>query len=599
MSTEKEKINLKIFSIDKTHIDLRGKSFESIVEIITKNHKLSLKAENKDLDSSKKLVPYKEDKFNFYSYTFNREKENYYWINFLPKELTSKHNFNVTEFSYVLFIEYNKKIYCIIGGSGVSVIRKYIDSNFGIDFYQHFAKPKEDLLIDLSMRSISGNISQKKNTYNKNQTVSESFNYSEIPQKLKIYARDEVKNEILKNFIKGEKNPILEIGNYFSIRKKINYTFLKQLIIDIDYITSNKDTYHELTLFKRIKDIDLVDELELELLRLVIDDVLSLNTGYSHKLVGADIIELVHPTQLEKYYECNSFEIKFPRQNKTRKTYNRSDLYFESIKFIFENCEDTYSRFEIEQKVKKLKIDGYNLNELLTFETFMMHLTCEIPFKEKKYFKIDKNWYLLTDKYLEQITNDAVQYYTDLKLTAKLLNPWKEGDDEDTYNKSHEDLSNYYIFDKKYVQNIELCDILAIVDSKIYFIHVKNHFYTSMRDLYVQVVLSAKRLWNDLNNNEKISYLEDTFEYYNNSKGIKNKIDTENIIRKIKNKELKIHFIMAYNNTSYKGKNAIDKIKASSSNIAKYSLLQSAKEMKEFVNFEYSMIDISELKEKL
>ena len=115
-----------------------------------------------------------------------------------------------------------------------------------------------------------------------------------------------------------------------------------------------------------------------------------------------------------------------------------------------------------------------------------------------------------------------------------------------------------------------------------------------MRDLYVQVVLSAKRLWNDLNNNEKISYLEDTFEYYNNSKGIKNKIDTENIIRKIKNKELKIHFIMAYNNTSYKGKNAIDKIKASSSNIAKYSLLQSAKEMKEFVNFEYSMIDISE-----
>ena len=599
MSTEKEKINLKIFSIDKTHIDLRGKSFESIVEIITKNHKLSLKAENKDLDSSKKLVDYKEDKFNFYSYTFNREKENYYWINFLPKELTSKHNFNVTEFSYVLFIEYNKKIYCIIGGSGVSVIRKYIDSNFGIDFYQHFAKPKEDLLIDLSMRSISGNISQKKNTYNKNQTVSESFNYSEIPQKLKIYARDEVKNVILKNFIKGEKNPILEIGNYFSIRKKINYTFLKQLIIDIDLITSNKDTYHELTLFKRIKEIELIDELEAELLRLVIDDVLSLNTGYSHKLVGTDIIELVHPTQLEKYYECNSFEIKFPRQNKTHKTYSRTDLYFESIKFIFENCEDTYSRFEIEQRVKKLKIDGYNLNELLTFETFIMHLTCEIPYREKKYFKIDKNWYLLTDKYLEQITNDAVQYYTDLKLTTKLLNPWKKGDDEDTYNKSHEDLSNYYIFDKKYVQNIELCDILAIVDNKIYFIHVKNHFFTSMRDLYVQVVLSAKRLWNDLKNNEKISYLEDTFEYYNNSKGIKNKINTEDIIRKIKNNELKIHFIMAYNNTSYNGKNAIDKIKASSSNIAKYSLLQSAKEMKEFVNFEYSMIDISELKEKL
>src|SRR5690606_7783644 len=114
---------------------------------------------------------------------------NVYWKSFLPREISEKQNFKINEFSYVLFLEYNKNFYCVIGGSGMTVIKKYLDNSFGIDVYQHFAKPKEDLLLDISIRSVTGNVSQTKFTFSQNQTVFDSLSYSEIPSKLKIILR--------------------------------------------------------------------------------------------------------------------------------------------------------------------------------------------------------------------------------------------------------------------------------------------------------------------------------------------------------------------------------------------------------------------------
>src|SRR5690606_23008987 len=132
-------------------------------------------------------------------------------------------------------------------------------------------------------------------------------------------------------------------------------------------------------------------------------------------------------------------------------------------------------------------------------------------------------------------------------LEKDILNVWNKGDDEDTYNKSHEDLDGYYILDKVINENIELCDILTIQDDIAYFIHVKNGFNTKMRDLYIQVVLAAKRLSNDLKNNNGISYLEKTLIEYNKRQPL-NKIDIKGFIEKIKTKKLNITFVMAFRN---------------------------------------------------
>ena len=52
---------------------------------------------------------------------------------------------------------------------------------------------------------------------------------------------------------------------------------------------------------------------------------------------------------------------------------------------------------------------------------------------------------------------------------------------------------------------------------------------------------------------------------------------------------------MAYNNRAYKTKSGPEKIKASQSNIAQYSLVQTSREMRKYSNFKFFMIDISQV----
>ena len=593
---EKTRINLKIFLIDKNHYDLRGKNLEEIVYEITNNHNKKLHASNLHIQNTF-LTYHKDGDFDTWSYCFNQPKQNFYWKSFLPDELTTTQNFNVVEFSYVLFLKFNTELYCVIGGSGMSVIKRYLDNNFGIDLYQYFAKPKDDILIDLTMRSISGNISQKKNTYNQNQTLSDSINYSEIPHKIKVVIRNELKKKQFKKYSLTDNRSILEVGNYFSIRKKLSYKLLKELIRDIDKIKKDDSDYQELTLFKKVKESDLLINLDKEVVKLITDDVLSLNYSPSLKLASSDIIEVVHPSKLEKFYDCNNFSIKLKnlREDKAKIVYHRDTLYSDVVKYIFSICTDTLKRIEIEEKIFKITVKGNHDDETLTIANFFSHVAAEINLNSKKYFRIDANWYFLANEFIVQIKKEAVECYKHNKLNDDLLNPWGNNDDEDTYNLSHKDLKDYHILDKKIKENIEICDILVIKNNKIYFIHVKEGFNTKMRDLYVQVILSAKRLWNDLKNNEGISYLKNTLEYYNSKNINGKKINVKDILKRIVDNELDIVFVMAYNNRAYQSKNSLDKIGLSQSNIAKYSLVQTTKEMKEFSNFEFKIIDISEI----
>lgn len=50
---------------------------------------------------------------------------------------------------------------------------------------------------------------------------------------------------------------------------------------------------------------------------------------------------------------------------------------------------------------------------------------------------------------------------------------------------------------------------------------------------------------------------------------------------------------MAYNNYSYEGNSPSEKIKLSQSNIAKYSLVQTVREMRNYRRFGIKVIDIS------
>ena len=590
----KIKFNLKVFLINKNHFVLKEKSNKEIINVITSNHKRSLHAEDQDIEIVQpKLNHLKQGKFDFYTYCYNQAKPQNYWRLFLPDELGENQDFNVIEFSYVLFTIYKSNIYCVVGGSGFKVIQSYMDINFGIDFYQHFAKPSEDILLKVTTRGVAGNISQKDNTFNYDQRISESLEYSEIPKKIKIVIRKELKKGIFKKFkLDGDKD-VMEIGSYFALRKKLSFDELKQLIKDIHKIRKDKSNYVQLTLFSRVENSNLISELDNDLMDKIANDVVLHNTPADLNQLNDDIIEMVNSKKLEKFYECDEFRIRFRKTwgKNDRMVNDRKNLYKECTNHIFQNINNINDRFTIKGKFYDLNVIGLINGKDSTFGTFYSHIISELTYKSKKYFRIDANWYYLDDRFLEQIKKDAINTYIENKLEIELLKKWKTGWDEDKYNLKH-NKKGYYVLDKLIKENIELCDILIVKENTIYFVHVKDGFNTQMRNLYIQIILSAKRLWNDLNNNITSSYLIETLKKYN-KKYPTNKIDENAILHGILNNDYKIEFVMAYRNYSYSGHTDIEKIELSQSNIAKYSLVQTVREMRNYRRFGIKIIDIS------
>lgn len=590
----KMKFNLKVFLINKSHFELKEKNNKEIIEIITANHKRSLHAEEADLAVVKPKLNYlKEGKFDFYTYCYNQTKTQDYWRLFLPDELGKDQDFDVIEFSYVLFTIYKSNIYCAVGGSGFKVIQSYMDINFGIDFYQHFAKPSEDILLKVSTRGVAGNISQKDNTFNYDQRISESLEYSEIPKKIKIVIRKELKIGIFKKLkLDGDKD-VMEIGSYFSLRKKLSFDELKQLIKDIHKIRKDKSNYVQLTLFSRVEDSDVISELDNNLMEKIANDVVLHNTPADLNQLNDDIIEMVNSKKLEKFYECDEFRVRFKKtwSKNDRMVKDRRSLYRECTNHIFQNINDVNDRFTIKGKFYDLNVIGLINGKDSTYGTFYSHIISELTHKSKKYFRIDANWYYLDDRFLEQIKKDAVSTYVENKLEKDLLKKWKTGWDEDKYNLKHTK-KGYYVLDKLIKDNIELCDIFIVKKKTIYFVHVKDGFNTQMRNLYIQIILSAKRLWNDLYNNTGSSYLVETLKKYN-KKYPDNTIDADAILNGIMENEYKIEFVMAYRNYSYSGHTDIEKVNLSQSNIAKYSLVQTVREMRNYRRFGIKVIDIS------
>lgn len=596
MALKNIKFNLKIFQIDKLHYELKDLGNEEIIELIRENHKKHLHANGEDLNVIKpNLEKFEDNKYTFYTYCYNQPKDQNYWKLFLPDELIKEQNFDLVEFSFVLFIVYKNSIYCILGGSGINVIKRYIDDYFGLELYQHFASPNDDISIVINTRGVTGNLSQRSNTYNNSQTIRDSLLYSEIPKKLKIVMREELIKGIFKKYKIDSDNALMEIGSYFSLRKKLNFEELKTLIADIHKIMSDKSNYTQLTLFGRIKEPTLMKELDTYLQSKIIDDVLLHNTPDRINKQHSEIIEFVNSKKIEKFYECNNFRLHFYRKKikNDQIIKGRDNLYLKATKYIFDNIENITDRFEVQKKLYELSIIGLVDKKEITYDNFYNHIVAEIPYKNKKYFRIDNQWFYLDDKFLEQIKQEAINNYKLYQLDKQILLPWVSGD-ENEYNTSHTG-NKYYIFDKRIKENIELCDILFLDDNDLYLIHVKDGFNTHMRSLSSQINISSQRLWNDINNINGSSYFKETIKYYNKFNPTK-KLKENELLKKILDGDLKVHFVMAYRNKAYENKSAIEKIELSESNIAKFSLVQTIREIRSYKSFEIHVIDISQIK---
>jgi PIN domain nuclease of toxin-antitoxin system len=581
------KYEIKIFQIDKTFYEFRDlHSTQDIILHIVDEHRRSIE----EIDSIGTPLPSRNhDGITYFTYVYNEEEKDSYWASFLPSDLIAQHSFTVQQLSLVLFAEIGNNIFVLVGGTGIRVILRYINHRFGLELYEFMANPSEDIINFITTRGISGNLSENKRTFRDGQKLSDSLNFTNIPTKINLVLREELKNTVF-DFIEFTSEKVyLEVASYFCIKIRVSFEDLHNTFISINNVL-NSDFNLPLTSFVHVKDKNITEiSYRMELYFRIKKDMFDRLIPTSAVRAPRFDIDFVHPSKLQEFYECDSYEM-FERNAKKPffKTNNRNRLYFEGLKWLFDN-----SGFDFNYVLSGIRVIGYKGTQKKTNAMFTQHITCEINVNHRPIFLIDTNWYKVNNDFIETINRTCVEMLTKNYLRDNILTiPWDSSLTEGAYNLLYEPLPNFRIFDKVLSQNIELCDLFYEDDNSIYLIHVKDGFDAKIRDVSNQIIISATRYWNDKNSGS-YGFLDGIINKYNSlAINASRQIVRDEFIKKFSEKD--VYFVMAFNSTLKNHKDIRNDIVLLHSNIAKYSLIQCVRDMNTEM-YQIKLFDIASL----
>ncbi|MDR2221804.1 MAG: TIGR04141 family sporadically distributed protein [Flavobacteriaceae bacterium] len=584
------KVDIKIFQINSDQYEIRSLSNKEKVLFIINQHREGIK--EKIVTS---IDEFERDNTDYISYQFSEEQKKSIWEGFFPDDLTSTVDYSVKQFSFVLFAINNNYIYCIVGGVGMQVVRKFLNDRFGIETYEYISKPSEDIVVSLTSRGITGHLTEQRELYRKNQTLFDALDLTNIPVKINIEIRDELKKGYF-NFISFRNGKsYLDIGTYFGIKVKLNFEEFHYLIELLNEIF-NHNIPKQLTSFQRIKDFNFIENILQEQLFLDLKNEINETFSPTRGAVPYSMdIDFIHPTKTIEFYECDSYDIKSKMEkDPILRTTDKNIIYQECLRYIYETVQNLNNKIELQKVINGIRIRGYKKGELVTQAMFLNHINTEIKVENNSYFKIDNYWYKIESNFISKINELCFEtYMTNRSMRDLLPHKWDSKlQDEDAYNTSYNGLKNYYVFDKVFSDNIELCDIMYESENTIYLIHVKNGFDAKIRDLSNQVLVASNRLWHDLKNFRKSDFLEKIVDEYN-LKNDENLIDKEEFVLKFKGRK-NIVFVMAFK-TPRKRYNLKERFNKAISNIAKYTIVQSKKEISKYP---LQYFDITENDEK-
>lgn len=591
----KNSYEIKIFQIDRNQYEIRDLDILKTISEIISQHKNRLKI----TDSNS--LNYKNDRITYCSYVFNEDVKDSYWKNFLPYELSHIHDFDIKQISFVLFCGIGSNLFAIVGGSGIRVIKKFLNDRFGIDLFERFMNPNEDLVISHVSRGILGNLSENRKVYRNDKYLNEAFDVTDVPTKLVVRLRQEIKDSLF-DFIKFSSNTsVVEVGSYFFLKIRVDFDSLHELIRKIDEILRYPKSGN-LTSFVKIEDQSLItNSLEMNLFSEIYNDLGNKFNPNPLKIhFNEKDIDFIHPSNLIGFYECDKYEIEVSHQKKlTRVVYDRESLYLECLKVLEHQIGVPQDLFTFIKFLRRIRIKGYRNNELETQARFFDHITSEILYNNRPYFKIDNVWYEVKNDFISHINTICIDYYKKYEFTdTSILKQWSQGVVEGDYNAYYRGSKGFYVFDKLLNDNIEMCDLLYIDDvtRKIYLFHVKDGFDAKMRDLYNQIILSSQRLTSDIKNSKQSEYLEGQIARFNKVEANKNKnisLVFQDVYKILVDHTYEKTIIMAFKSSKNSSSDTFDKrLVRLKSNIAKYALVQTVKEIEDF---NFRIIDLADL----
>ncbi|QXP68466.1 DUF6119 family protein [Polaribacter sp. AHE13PA] len=503
------------------------------------------------------------------------------WATFFPEEFVEGLTLTYKMPSLLFLINTINGIYAIVGGGFYKYVIPYLDTSFGLNTYSRIMNPTRDEIITIKTRGVTGMRAGMSEQFKDNYRIMDYIKFGKIPTELKIKLANETVDLYFSEFI-NNRSPyiILNISSGFNINKKLNYTELELLIsilIHIEQLPPND-------FFSSYKEITDARQISTSLKPALINELFNKRAGILNNEIS--LFDICYPNKIEDFYSADEYEIKLKKEARKYITIDRTTNKSEILKIIlnylnengFDNNLNDFSNKIYNMYIRTFKNEN---NTPILNTALIYHLNTELIIPHLGTFiYLDSKWYKLRENFINEMNTRCLEIFNISGLNNEILNEtWDMGERrkrsrEDVYNDKYLK-PNYLVLDKIIIDSIELADIIHIKEGVLYLCHVKYGFSTELRELYSQIISSARRLKNDLKD-ENNEYLKSIYNGLVN-KERNNNLSQDEFINLFKNNSIK--YVMSITG-HLKNRPLIENINSYKSNIAKLSLIQCYTEMR-------------------
>jgi uncharacterized protein (TIGR04141 family) len=389
-------------------------------------------------------------------------------------------------FNYVLFIWNENGIFAITGGTGYAVIDKYTDREFGYKFLTFIGKDKYNV-VSSSEKSIVGKIFANDRVFREEYDYSSENHFGVSIDSLDVVTNADFLKSIFNIPVSKNRDTIAcAVDNGLSLKKRVTLS----KIIDIVKILLSMDLEKNEFAFLKVisgaaKNRPLITELSHALWSKLYDYCLDdSDQNFEFDIMGPKTSEFITASEFIFHIDDRIIGEECTHFSDVKST------FITIGKSLIQQHGESGFMFRASQIfLKTLNADG----EEITDQEIYDHISCELIYDDKTYFRINQKWSFVDDSFKHSLKLNFEKVVSENSITD-LFDVVYEGQDEgryiDTLCKEKDTYKLHHLYpDGRH----EFCDIIRVKEGKIYIVHVKVGTGVAIRELTQQVDLSAIR----------------------------------------------------------------------------------------------------------
>jgi uncharacterized protein (TIGR04141 family) len=594
-------VNAKLYKIQNTSYNEFGSIENFIVSIVnTYNDKTGHNFESISLNENiNEIITIDEEgnnyKYNAKLFALNTNEKTPDWIKFaesISPETEKLESFKNRYSSFLLFVFDDVDIFAISKGYyGHHLLNEYIDLFFGMEILSRLIDKTSTEIRQIEDRALFGSELGAQRYFRENYNLVYDDDFGKIYKAMlaSIKEDDFAKLGIIKKRVSTKQITIsgsssLDISTNFTYKELLTrITNVKKLLLTpaVEFNQFYRVPNKELTPIKEI--------LNAEILRMAFSNY---NTNEDVDFYHPKIFEYLNAMSTRFINQGIGTEIIIER--------SASKKFRELINEIGDDIIQTSTENNFIDSLSNT-VGSYKLNEETEFINEISlkdWISGEVEVNNKKYFKVDNQWYAYRDSLDNTINEKIAEINFQSILPSSQLNDWNYNlyQGEGQFNESFIQKPGFIVTDRTFMNNIEVSDLMKITDEEIQLYHVKKGLGQDMRVLSNQIINASRYLKSaidEVNSTSLIKYFNSIKKkHYNNNtisgidfQGNAITYNQADFIALLKSRR-KISFVFVYATNS--DETISDEITATNSRIAKLALLYTFRDMKR-TDFNFKM----------